>query len=246
MSEFLTIRHSRDDHSYIDGKNNTSLTCEGIEIAKNMSNEVLNCVDDRKIIVRHSTKKRAIETAEILCERFDKNNIDYEVKSDSNLTELYQGEFRNLDLLNHEERIQLLQSCWEEFDEHRLNNNLDYRFGDYKNAINKKIDSRFTVDPFGESQRDFSIRIGKAVLSIRRDMQDGFLPINITHRGAIREIKNLLRSVNENVPMEQIEDYEIFGMKYCEIVKCNFDNFKLAEQSLIRYIKERSKYEDHN
>ena len=77
-------------------------------------------------------------------------------------------------------------------------------------------------------------------------MQDGFLPINITHRGAIREIKNLLRSVNENVPMEQIEDYEIFGMKYCEIVKCNFDNFKLAEQSLIRYIKERSKYEDHN
>lgn len=138
MNEFLTIRHSRDDRSYIDGKNNTSLTCEGIEIAKNMSNKVLNCVDDRKIIVRHSTKKRAIETAEILCERFDKNNIDYEVKSDSNLTELYQGEFRNLDLLNHEERIQLLQSCWEEFDKYRLNNNLDYRFGDYKNAINKK------------------------------------------------------------------------------------------------------------
>lgn len=52
------------------------------------------------------------------------------------------------------------------------------------------------------------------------------LPINITHRGAAREIKNLLRFVNENVPMKQIEDYEIFG--------------------LIRYIKERSKYEDHN
>ena len=65
MSEFLTIRHSRDDHSYIDGKNNTSLTCEGIEIAKNMSNEVLYCVDVRKIIVRHSSKKRAIERAEI-------------------------------------------------------------------------------------------------------------------------------------------------------------------------------------
>lgn len=46
--------------------------------------------------------------------------------------------------------------------------------------------------------------------------------------------------------MEQIEDYEIFGMKYCEIVKCNFDSLKLAEKSLIRYIKERSKYEDHN
>jgi hypothetical protein cdivTM_06957 len=107
-----------------------------------------------------------------------------------------------------------------------LNNNLDYRFGDYKNAINKKIDSRFTADPFGESQRDFSIRIGKIVLYICRDMQNGFLPINITHRGTAREIKNLLRSVNESVPMEQIEDYEIFG--------------------LIRYIKERSKYEDHN
>lgn len=55
-----------------------------------------------------------------------------------------------------------------------MNNNLDYRFGDYKNAINKKIDSRFTADPFGESQRYFSIRIGKAVLSICRDMQNGF------------------------------------------------------------------------
>ena len=107
-----------------------------------------------------------------------------------------------------------------------MNNNLDYRFGDYKNAINKKIDSRFTADPFGESQRDFSIRIGKIVLYICRDMQNGFLPINITHRGTAREIKNLLRSVNESVPMEQIEDYEIFG--------------------LIRYIKERSKYEDYN
>ena len=107
-----------------------------------------------------------------------------------------------------------------------MNNNLDYRFGDYKNAINKKIDSRFTADPFGESQRDFSIRIGKIVLYICRDMQNGFLPINITHRGTARENKNLLRSVNESVPMEQIEDYEIFG--------------------LIRYIKERSKYEDHN
>ena len=36
--------------------------------------------------------------------------------------------------------------------------------------------------------------------------------LNITHRGAAREIKNLLRSVNESVPMEQIEDYEIFGL----------------------------------
>lgn len=107
-----------------------------------------------------------------------------------------------------------------------MNNNLDYRFGDYKNAINKRIDSRFTVDSSRESQRDFSIRIGKIVLYICRDMQNGFLPINITHRGTAREIKNLLRSVNENVPMEQIEDYEIFG--------------------LIRYIKERSKYEDYN
>ena len=43
-------------------------------------------------------------------------------------------------------------------------------------------------------------------------MQNGFLPINITHRGTAREIKNLLRSVNENVPMKQIEDYEIFGL----------------------------------
>lgn len=33
-NEFLVIRHSYDDHSYIDGKNDTSLTKDGIEICK--------------------------------------------------------------------------------------------------------------------------------------------------------------------------------------------------------------------
>ena len=34
MAEFLAIRHSYDDHSYIDGNNDTSLTENGVEIGR--------------------------------------------------------------------------------------------------------------------------------------------------------------------------------------------------------------------
>ena len=240
MAEFLAIRHSYDDHSYIDGNNDTSLTDNGVVMAREMSLSLLDSVKDRKIILRYSSKKRAVETAEILCDSLDKSGIEYEARLDKNLTELYQGNFMNLESLTHEEKIELLQSCWEEFDEHRLKNNLDYCFGDYNNALNGKIDNRFTMYPFGESQREFSVRIGNAVLSMCGDLQRSLYPIGITHRGAIREIKNLLRSVNEGVPMEQVKDFEIYGMRYCEIVKCNIDDIDIAEKSLAQYLESRN------
>ena len=167
MSEkFITIRHSYDDHSYIDGKNDTSLTNRGIDIARDMANRIPSLIDtDKKIILRHSVKKRAAETAEILCDKLEEMNLDYEIIPEKNLTELYQGQFRNLDLLAHENKVNLLQSCWEEFDDHRVNGNFDYRFGDPINAINGKIDSKFVSYPYGESQRDFSIRIGRVQLA---------------------------------------------------------------------------------
>lgn len=36
-NDFLLVRHSYDDHSYIDGKNDTGLTKKGIEIVKQAS-----------------------------------------------------------------------------------------------------------------------------------------------------------------------------------------------------------------
>lgn len=153
-NEFLVIRHSYDDHSYIDGKNDTSLTKDGIEIAKKMAINVLPEIDlNRNVRLRHSTKKRAVETAEILNEELYRHSISHDIAPDSNLTELFQGNFRNLNLMNHDQKVEFLQTCWEEFDAHRQNGDIDYRFGDNRNSYEKRIDEKFVMYPYGESQR---------------------------------------------------------------------------------------------
>ncbi len=244
-NNFLVVRHSYDDHSYIDGRNDTSLTKEGIEIAKKMSVDILSRLDlDRNIKLRHSIKKRAQETAEILDEELYRHSISHDIAPDSNLTELFQGNFHNLELINHEQRVDFLQSCWEEFDHHRKTGDIDYRFGDSINAQKNRIDNRFIMYPYGESQRQFSIRIGSAVLNICDFLINDEQSINITHRGATREIKNLLHSVNTHTPLEQVKDYEIVGMKYGEIVDCNIDDLLEARDILDRYIKSQVKIDN--
>lgn len=89
--DFMLVRHSYDDHSYIDGNNDTSLTLKGIEIAKKASEKILHKIDSDKVIIRHSVKRRAKETAEIIGELLIKNNIDCLCIKDNGLTELNQG-----------------------------------------------------------------------------------------------------------------------------------------------------------
>ena len=236
-NEFLVIRHSYDDHSYIDGKNDTSLTKEGIEIAKKMAINVLPKIDlNRNVRLRHSIKKRAVETAEILNEELYKHSIDHDIESEPNLTELFQGNFRNFDLMSHDQKVNFLQTCWEEFDSHRRDGNIDYRFGDNYNAHGKNIDGNFVAYPYGESQREFSIRIGKSLINICNFLMENEQSINITHRGATREIKNLVHSINTHTPVEQVKDYEIVGMKYGEIINCSIDDLFEARRILKEYI----------
>lgn len=108
------MRHSYDDHCYIDGKNDTGLTLDGIEIAMNASKSILYNIDSNKVIIRSSSKKRAIETAEIIGEILSKNHIDCTYINDNCLTELFQGRF-NFDGMTHAERVNFLQECWDDF-----------------------------------------------------------------------------------------------------------------------------------
>ena len=40
--------------------------------------------------------------------------------------------------------------------------------------------------------------------------------------------------------MEQVKDFEIYGMRYCEIVKCNIDDIDIAKKSLAQYLESRN------
>ena len=110
-NDFILVRHSYDDHSYIDGKNDTSLTQNGIEIAKEAAKKIIYKIDSNEVIIRYSTKKRAKETAEIIGEYLSKNNIDCNYISDSGLTELFQGSF-NFDGMEHIEKVNFLHHLY--------------------------------------------------------------------------------------------------------------------------------------
>ena len=58
-NNFMVFRHSYDDHSFIDGKNDTGLTQNGITMAREAAEKIIYKIDKKDIIIRHSTKKKS-------------------------------------------------------------------------------------------------------------------------------------------------------------------------------------------
>lgn len=235
-NDFILVRHSYDDHSYIDGKNDTSLTQNGIEIAKEAAKKIVYKIDSNKVIIRYSTKKRAKETAEIIGEYLSKNNIDCNYISDSGLTELFQGSF-NFDGMEHIERVNFLQSCWDDFEFCRKNGDLNHRFGQNK--------SRKIILQFGENHSDWSVRIAKGVLNIINDLSQSYQTINITHRGAIFEIQKLIEMVNGIIQVDDVEKYETTWMNYCQDYLLHIEDLNVAKSLTKKYISKRSRNENN-
>ena len=235
-NDFILVRHSYDDHSYIDGKNDTSLTQNGIEIAKEAAKKIIYKIDSNEVIIRYSTKKRAKETAEIIGEYLSKNNIDCNYISDSGLTELFQGSF-NFDGMEHIERVNFLQSCWDDFEFCRKNGDLNHRFGQNK--------SRKIILQFGENHSDWSVRIAKGVLNIINDLSQSYQTINITHRGAIFEIQKLIEMVNGIIQVDDVEKYETTWMNYCQDYLLHIEDLNVAKSLTKKYISKRSGNENN-
>ncbi len=235
-NDFILVRHSYDDHSYIDGKNDTSLTQNGIEIAKEAAKKIIYKIDSNEVIIRYSTKKRAKETADIIGEYLSKNNIDCNYISDSGLTELFQGSF-NFDGMEHIERVNFLQSCWDDFEFCRKNGDLNHRFGQNK--------SRKIILQFGENHSDWSVRIAKGMLNIINDLSQSYQTINITHRGAIFEIQKLIEMVNGKIQFDDVEKYETTWMNYCQDYLLHIEDLNVAKSLTKKYISKRSRNENN-
>lgn len=236
--DFILMRHGYDDHSYIDGLNNTSLTKRGIEESRQAANKLVLRVGnlDRNITLHSSSKKRSIETSEIISEQFEQDKIPYTYTVDPNLQELNQGDMI-LDELSHEEKVTLLQSAWEAFDEERINGNNDYRFG----QPHVKLLCEFVNPPFGESQNQFATRIVKTFGEIIDDhLSTNDFPIVITHRGGIREIQNMTHAFNHHIPVSQSQVCEMSGLKYNEIIENVIYDAQLCTHALQRHIADLS------
>lgn len=240
--EVFLIRHGHDDHSYIDGNNNTSLTLKGIEGARQMGTKMAALLGDSDIGVvdiHTSSRKRSVETAEILSEELDKSQIAHGFHVDERLKELYQGKIINVDILTHQEKAALLQLAWEIFDEDRVEGGMDYHFGDFQSGEEAHYPLRgFIEDPYGESQGEFSYRIGSALHDILQDVVDKHgTPIVVAHRGGIREIRNILHATNNNLPVKQSSECEMSGLIYCEIVSNPIRDVDFSLRALDNYLK---------
>lgn len=235
-NDFIIVRHSYDDHSYIDGENDTSLTKKGIDIAKKASENIFPKIDSDLVIIRHSTKRRAKETAEIMGEYFLKNNITCKLISDIGLTELYQGEF-NFEGMEHIERVNFLQSCWDDFEFCRKNGDLSHNFGQNKSG-------KIIIKP-GENHAQWSIRIANGVLNIIDDLSKSYQSINITHRGAIFEIQKLIEMINGQITFDDVEKYETKWMSYCNDYLLHIEDLDRAKTLTKKYISKRSQNENN-
>lgn len=236
-NEFMLIRHSYDDHSYIDGKNDTDLTEKGIEIAKKASERIIYKIDEGKVIIRYSSKRRAKETAEIIYEYFSKSNIDCQCIEDNGLTELFQGNF-NFNGMEHMERVNFLQSCWDDFEYCRKQGDLNHRFGQNK-------DHNIVLKP-GENHSDWSMRIASSVLNVIDDLCHNVQSINVTHRGAIFEIQKIIEMLNGQIQMNQVEKYETSWMPYCKDYLLHLDDLQTAKTLTKKYIYQRGKNENNH
>lgn len=226
------IRHSYDDHSYIDGKNDTSLTKRGVEIARDISDKFAsNLAIHKEVMISSSPKKRAFETAEILYDTLRRKNIPADLYIDSNLAELNQGEFV-FEPLGHDERVNFLQSCWDDFETERYAGNILHRFGE------RKIDSGIVIQP-GENHSEFSARIGKSVLRSTQLMNPEREIVNITHRAATLNIQNVIKFLNSDIEMDDVENYITRSMRYCEVNNFTIRDLSLSTASLVEYVRAR-------
>lgn len=245
-AEITTIRNGYDDHSYVDGYNDTSLTSRGVEMAR-VAAEALTAdskyLDGKPLIVRTSLKKRAVETASIIYDYISNSGVDCDVVLDPGLTELRQGKFDFGDM-SHDDRINFLQSCWDDFESQRKSFNIDHRFGEFKVGENDS-----PIICAGESHREWSVDIASSLIRAIKDTQDGCNSIEVTHRGASFMISQLVKLANGEISPRYVEQYDTKFMKYCERHDYCVKSADLAISALSKFIdirKENILSENHN
>ena len=229
----VMMRHSYDDDTYIDGKNDTDLTSEGIQIAKNAAMNLSAKLGDlnAKVGLRSGPKKRSVQTLEILAEQLYADGIPYSITRDNKLTELFQGKME-LDGLTHYEKVAGLHYAWIAFNQERTKGNFNYRFG----HPHPEMRSDFIVPPYGETQNEFLLRMADALMSVIEDnAKEHNIPVVIAHRGGIREFMNMSNALNNNIDFSQSQICDISQLQFCDVREIDITDTNIAMTRLQEY-----------
>lgn len=238
-NRLLLIRHSRDNQDYIDGNNDTTLTDEGIYMAQQMSQKIVQVYmhdhECKRVNVYSSNRKRALETAKILRETLSEQNIYNILHIDKGIRELRHGKIINVDTLSHQEKINGLEKAWNNFDSERFKGNIQFRFGEPLLSASNVLAPDFIDDPYGECQYELSYRINKSLKNIISNIKKrpDELFILVTHRGIVREIVNIIHSANEKKNFSQNPMNDMCGWEYCGITDMNINDVDYTTDQLI-------------
>ena len=97
----------------------------------------------------------------------------------------------------------------------------------------------------GENHAQWSIRIANGMLNIIDDLSNSYQSINITHRGAIFEIQNLVEMINGQITFDDVEKYETKWMSYCDDYLLHIEDLDRAKTLAKKYISKRSQNENN-
>lgn len=234
--DYVLIRHAYDDQSYIDGKNDTGLTAEGVSMAQKRAGILSKQLGELNtmISIYSSAKKRTMETAEIIADRLNKDGVSYTFSSDKNINELYQGKML-IDGLAHDDKAALMHHAWIAFNTERATGNYNYRFGQPHPLLLRE----FVDIPYGETHNEYALRVAQ---SFKNYMRSKGTPLIVLHGGGIGQILNLTKVLNTNPRIsaetaDRLRKEKFYRkIEFCEVFSGRLDNIQNSLNLLSEYI----------
>ncbi len=202
-----------------------------------------------RIVLRHSNRLRAIQTASIIAEELFAIDMPTEIMETSGVREIYQGEFMIKDLVTDTEYKPLVDA-WYAWQKKLDACELLYRFGDpltdnYGKAEFPELVGWFKG--FGEHQGDFSLRLYSMLKEVF-EKPGVDLQVIVGHQASCSRIQRIisaasqLKSANDFMPGEFVKFLEKKGSRITIDPACGVALRKPNQDLIVSVLEKEIKY----
>jgi len=221
----LIIRHLRDVNDLSDSRDSSIESYQdddALRVASELCADFENS-DANSIFITASSKKRALESANLVKAKIEviKPDVDVFIDTDDNLVDLDHGDYILPDNYKPGDYFQPFERAWEIFIDETFNkNNFDYKFGDSiensdGSCLYPELKTVFTRH--GESHKDICVRLYSVIMAFyanRENFEDARVrPYLLTHSLPFAIFRALIE-VSDNVRSEgfRFNQGELMGL----------------------------------
>lgn len=232
--EWLLVRHGKDDESYINKTLDNPLTKEGMSSIDALADKIVSYFysnsNKHGIDLMCSDKLRAMQSAEILMNNIQKENIPINLFFDRRLRGFDQGVIAKVETLPYAENAKILALARNAFEEKYIKQkDYSYRFGESINTGEyKNLGENFEI--YGENQNEYLDRIYKFLYDNLTKPKNDNIDIIVTHANTIDRIKKIFNSCQLN-PEINIEN-DTLKVPHGEFVNLEIINEDLCIKSI--------------